>query len=214
MATITTKDKNLHFKVELPKTEQAKLVSQVVRAQLANLRRSTASTKTKGAVSGGGKKPWKQKGTGNARAGSSRSPIWVGGGVTFGPSTKLNWHKNIPSKYKSAAIKNTLAWAITQERANVFGEIKITSAKTKDAAAWIKQYQLKTPLMIVLKTADSATKRAFGNLKKIKLTTGNQINALDLVKSRSIAIEQSALADIFPLAKLTPKTKKVSLKTK
>jgi large subunit ribosomal protein L4 len=114
-------------------TPRYELLTEVVRAELSNLRQSNAHTKTKGEVSGGGKKPWRQKGTGRARHGSSRSPIWKGGGVTHGPRNTVNWHLKINKSARICAIKSFLADRLLEEAVYQISDSYDKTKKSVDA---------------------------------------------------------------------------------
>jgi len=114
------------------------LLSEVIRCEQMNLRAGTAHTKTRGEVSGGGKKPWKQKGTGRARHGSTRSPIWVGGGVTFGPRNTRNWHRKINKSARLSALKSILKDRLVGESVYLFPST-VDFSKTKDAVDLIEK---------------------------------------------------------------------------
>jgi large subunit ribosomal protein L4 len=152
------------------------LLADVIRAELSNLRTSNAHTKTKGEVSGGGKKPWKQKGTGRARHGSSRSPIWKGGGVTHGPSNEINWHLKINKSAKNCALKS-----IVQDRLLDESVYTISSefAKTKEAISQIQSFvetnntKVKA-IVVIYTTEEKAMVQGFTN------TEISMINVLQL----------------------------------
>ncbi len=177
------------------KVNKNMVVSRVVDAELSNLRRSKAKTKERGDVSGGGKKPWRQKGTGRARAGSSRSPIWRGGGVTFGPTGHENFQKSVNKKERALARK--IALESRKEQTVSVALSKIT--KTKEAAAIITKNKLEKPLLVLASDKIKAEEiknlqRFFRNIKDVKLTTENQASTLEILKARNILVFKEAAA--------------------
>src|SRR3972149_2410798 len=124
------------------------LLHQVVAMQLSNRRAGTAATKTKGFVRGGGKKPWKQKGTGRARVGSIRSPLWVGGGTIFGPRPR-DWSRTIPGKVKRKALFNALSSKVKENKLLVLDSISFPEVKTKLAADMLSRFNIKNALLVL-----------------------------------------------------------------
>jgi large subunit ribosomal protein L4 len=171
------------------------LIHKVYLAQLKNARKYTASTKTKSEVRGGGKKPWRQKGTGNARAGSSRSPLWVGGGVIFGPKPRLV-SKKINKKERKLAILSALylkkkQFLIVTE--NSFTEIK--DIKTKTIAAFLKNLGIKesSKTLVVLSESNKNLWLGARNLKNVEITTANSLNLKQLLKTNHIILSNEGL---------------------
>ena len=119
------------------------LLAEAVRVQLSNARIGTAHTKTKGEVRGGGRKPWKQKGTGRARAGSIRSPIWRGGGITFGPRSNRNWELKMNKKAKKQALFMTLSDKVKENRFIVVDKMELSAIKTKEMLGILKDFRSK-----------------------------------------------------------------------
>lgn len=194
------------------KVNKNMVVSRVVDAELSNLRRSRAKTKERGDVSGGGKKPFRQKGTGRARAGSSRSPIWRGGGVTFGPTGHENFQKSVNKKERALARK--IALESRKDQTISVTLLKIT--KTKEAAAIIAKNKLEKPLLVLASDKIKAEEiknlhRFFRNIKDVKLTTENQVSTLEILKARSILVfKETATKSAAPktAAKTVAKGKK------
>ena len=171
------------------------LIHRVYLTQLKNGRKYTASTKTKSEVRGGGRKPWKQKGTGNARAGSSRSPLWVGGGVTFGPKPRLVF-KKINKKERRLAILSALylkkkEFLFVDE--TLFSNTTIT--KTKEFLSVLKNLNLNTDakILVVLSIANKQLWLATRNLKNIDLTVATCLNIKQLLNTNHIVLSNSTL---------------------
>lgn len=188
------------------KLDKNTVVSRVVDAELSNLRRSKAKTKERGDVSGGGKKPFRQKGTGRARAGSSRSPIWRGGGVIFGPTGHENFQKAVNKKERTLAKK--IALESRKDQTVSVSLSKIT--KTKEAAAIITKNKLERPLLVLASDKIKAEEiknlqRFFRNIKDVKLTTENQASTLEILKARSILVFKEATVKVAA-PKTAPKT--------
>ncbi len=165
------------------------------KAYLANVRAGTAHTKTRGDVSGGGKKPWSQKGGGRARAGSITSPVFVGGGVAFGPRNNVNHTQKINKKQKKLALR----YALNEKAANgslfVVDKILVESGKTKDAAAMFAKLGQRDTLF-VSGMIDEKTFLAFRNIQKCYLIEPNELNAYLAAAYRSIVIEKDVLESI------------------
>ena len=171
------------------------LIHRVYLTQLKNGRKYTASTKTKSEVRGGGRKPWKQKGTGNARAGSSRSPLWVGGGVTFGPKPRIVF-KKINKKERRLAILSALYLKKKEflfVDPNLFTNSTIT--KTKQFLTVLKELNLNTEakILIVLPTPNKQLWLATRNLKNIDLTVATCLNIKQLLNTNHIVLSNSTL---------------------
>lgn len=163
-----------------------------VKSYQAALRSNTANTKTKGEVSGGGKKPWAQKGRGGARAGSRRSPVWVGGGAAFGPKSNKNYDLKVNKKQKKLALE----FALNEKAANnalfVVDSLMIESGKTKDAAKIIKTLGTRDAL-IVKELVDENTFLAFRNLQNCYIVEANELNAYLATAFYAVVIEKSVL---------------------
>ena len=178
-----------HFSVKPSST----LIHEVVVAQLANKRRSTAHTKTRGEVSGGGKKPWKQKGTGRARHGSIRSPLWKGGGVTFGPRNDRNYSVKINRKTKQKALFMILSDRLNHEKLIAVDQFNIETPKTKIFAEWMKNLPFGRKTMVVVSQSNPMLLRMVRNIQNVQLVTVNSLHVADLIKYPTIIFEQSAL---------------------
>ncbi|MGB5505686.1 MAG: 50S ribosomal protein L4 [Sulfurovum sp.] len=160
------------------------------KAYASGLRANTAQTKTRSDVRGGGKKPWAQKGGGRARAGSLRSPIFVGGGVAFGPSTNKNYDQKVNKKQKKLALYHALAEMAANERLFVVDNIEIASGKTKDALAFVNGLEQRD-VLVVKEMIDDKTFLAFRNLQNAYLVESNELNAYLAAAYHSIVIEKA-----------------------
>ena len=160
------------------------------KAYAAGLRANTAQTKNRSAVSGGGKKPWAQKGGGRARAGSLRSPVFVGGGVAFGPSTNKNYDQKVNKKQKKLALYHALAEMAANERLFIVDNIEIASGKTKDALAFVNGLEQRD-VLVVKEMIDDKTFLAFRNLQNAYLIESNELNAYLAAAYHSIVIEKA-----------------------
>ncbi|MBP9782249.1 MAG: 50S ribosomal protein L4 [Candidatus Pacebacteria bacterium] len=190
--------------LELPETIfgakwNADLVSQVLYSQASNRRAGTAHTKDRSEVSGGGKKPWNQKGSGRARHGSSRSPIWRHGGVTFGPRNDKNYKKTIPKAMKVAALFSMLSAKVAEGRVIFVDTIAENTGKTKNADAIMKNlssiegfktlcYKKPNNVYMTTKKGEEMSKRAFRNLPYMTLHNMDDLNPLDLANTRYLVI--------------------------
>ena len=160
------------------------------KAYASGLRANTAQTKNRSAVSGGGKKPWAQKGGGRARAGSLRSPIFVGGGVAFGPSTNKNYDQKVNKKQKKLALYHAIAEMAANEKVFVVDSIAVESGKTKDAMALVNGLEQRD-VLVVKEMIDDKTFLAFRNLQNAYLIEPNELNAYLAAAYHSIVIEKA-----------------------
>lgn len=175
------------------------LIHQVMVAQMANSRQVLAHTKDRSEVSGGGRKPWKQKGTGRARAGSSRSPIWIGGGVTFGPTKDRNFKKKINKKMNQQALMMALSDKAKGSALIILENLELPAKKTKGVAEILQKIEqniLKTDRrdwLIVNESVEENAKYAARNLSGVKIVNLENINLLDLLKHRNLLITEKAV---------------------
>ena len=174
-------------------------VKEVVVAHQANGRLGTHSTKTRGEVRGGGKKPWNQKGTGRARAGSSRSPLWSGGGVVFGPKPR-DYSKKINGKVKALAFSRALFDRATAGDVSVIETFVAKDAKTKAISAVIGRIAPKGKVLIVDAPFSTEANRAARNLARVTLQEAAKLNTLDLVTYSKIVVSSKALDTIISRA--------------
>jgi len=160
------------------------------KAYAAGLRANTAKAKTRSEVRGGGKKPWAQKGGGRARAGSLRSPIFVGGGVAFGPKNNRNYEQKVNKKQKKLALHRALADLASNEKLFVIENVTIESGKTKDAKTFVDNVGQRD-VLIVKELIDDKTFLAFRNLKNAYLVESNELNAYLAAAYHSVVIEKA-----------------------
>ena len=166
-----------------------------VKSYQAALRSNTARTKGKGDVNGGGKKPWAQKGRGGARAGSRRSPVWVGGGSAFGPKVAKNYEQKVNKKQKKLALEFALNEKAVNNALFVVNSLTIESGKTKDASAILKTLGARDAL-IVKELVDEKTLLAFRNIQNCYLVEANELNAYLATAFYAVVIEKSVLESI------------------
>lgn len=166
-----------------------------VKSYLASLRANTAHTKGRSEVSGGGKKPWKQKGRGGARAGSTRTNVWVGGAVAFGPKNERNYFQKVNKKQKRLALERALADKANKNALFVVDVLTIESGKTKDANAVIKKLGLRD-VLIIKDILDEKTFLACRNLSNCYTIDASEVNAYLISVFNAVIIERSALESI------------------
>jgi large subunit ribosomal protein L4 len=171
-------------------------VKEVVVAHRANARQGTRSTKTRGEVRGGGKKPWAQKGTGRARAGSNRSPLWVGGGVVFGPKPR-DFSKKINGKVKALAFNRALFDRATAGDIAVIEAFAPDATKTKAMNAVLVRIAPKGKVLLVDAPFSVQATRAARNLDRVTLQVASKLNTLDLVQYTKIVVSSQALEQII-----------------
>ena len=167
------------------------LLHQAVVMQLANRRAGSAATKTKGFVRGGGKKPWKQKGTGRARAGSIRSPIWVGGGTVFGP-TPRDYSYRMPRTARREALLSALSVKHRDGKLIVVDKFSLEAAKTKIMVQALAELKV-TSALIVIGGADATIERSARNLPKVKVLRVEGVNVYDLLRYDHLVLTEGAL---------------------
>ncbi len=167
-----------------------------VKAYLANQRAGTAHTKTRGEVSGGGKKPFRQKGLGRARQGSIRAPHFVGGGVAHGPRNERDWSQKLNKKQKRVALKYALNEKAENGKLFVVDSIKVESGKTKDAANYLKEFNQRDYL-IVVDEMDEKTFLAFRNIPNVYIITPEELNAYYASVFHSIIFDKNAFDKVI-----------------
>ena len=170
------------------------LVHQVVQSQMANRRQKIAKVKDRAEVRGGGRKPWQQKGTGRARHGSIRSPLWRGGGVTFGPRTEKVFTKKIPKKMRRKALFMILSAKTKEGTILILDNLKIEKPKTKVMAEIFKKLFLnKGTGLIILPQKDENTLKSIRNISKIKTILARDLNVLDLLSYKYLIMPKESI---------------------
>ena len=170
------------------------LVHQAVLSQLANDRQGTQKAKTRSEVSGGGRKPWRQKGTGHARQGSTRAPQWTGGGVVFAPVPR-DYSFKMNKKEKRAALKSVLTDRVNENKFIVVDDIKFEAPKTKDFVKMMNNLNVSKAL-VVLKDNDVNTVMSAKNIPTVKTALTNTINVYDILKYDTVVVEKAAVETI------------------
>lgn len=161
----------------------------------ANQRRGTASTKTRSMVRGGGRKPWRQKGTGRARAGSTRSPLWRSGGITFGPQPR-DYGYNMPKKAKRSALKSALALKLSEKQLLILEKLDFQEPKTKEGAKLLEA--LKLPSALIVDQSDNRNLMlSLRNLPKVKVVDYNQVNVYDILCYQGLVFSQRAFDSLM-----------------
>ncbi len=162
-------------------------------AYLANGRENLAVTKTRGLVRGGGKKPWRQKGTGGARFGSSRNPIWRGGGIVFGPTGQENYSHKLPLAQKRQAIRQALSMASNEDKLKVIETFECKDGKVKETLSLLKKVEAKGSVLIVVSVKDALVERATNNIPNIKAVDAKYLNVFDILNADTIIISKKSL---------------------
>lgn len=170
------------------------LIHDVVVMQLNNRRRGTASAKTRGEVRGGGRKPWKQKGTGRARSGSTTSPVWVGGGTVFGPKPK-EYHMSVPKKVRRAALRSALTVRNGGAALKVVDSLDLGSISTKNFAGIMKVLSLTKPLVVV-PAKDEVLEKSARNIPFAKVLRVEGLNVYDVMRHDQLMVTVDALKKI------------------
>jgi len=172
------------------------VMHQAVVRQLANQRQGTAATKTRGMVRGGGRKPWRQKGTGRARAGSIRSPLWVGGGTVFGPQPR-SYAFSMPRKARRLAIKSALSAKVQAGELLVMEDIAAKEPKTKTMVAMLGNLKLAgDKALIIMAEADENVEKSVRNLPGVKSITSGGLNVYDILYHDKVLITKDAVSKI------------------
>lgn len=182
---------NLNPDVFDGKVNEAVVYQAVVMYQ-ANKRKGTASTKTQGEVSGGGRKPWKQKGTGRARVGSIRSPLWRGGGVIFGPYPR-DYSYSIPKKIQRLALKSSLNSKLKDNALLVIDEIKVDKPKTKEFVSFLASFKVTDKSLVVLDSLDSNIDRSSRNIPIVTTKRFQDVNTYDILNHKKLILTKKSL---------------------
>lgn len=186
--------------------ENPVLFAQVVTTALANRRNPIANTKTRGEVSGGGRKPFKQKGTGNARAGSTRSPLWIGGGITFGPTNARNFKKRIPSKITKYALKMVLSEKIANKKFIIIENFNLPKISTKQVYDIFDKLPIEEgKILVILPELNANAELSLANISYAKVIKAENINVLDISKYDYIVTTLAALEKMMQNLRLSDK---------
>lgn len=173
--------------------ENHELVKSAYVAYLANGRGNLAVTMTRGLIRGGGKKPWKQKGTGRARFGSSRNPIWRGGGIVFGPTGSENYSHKLNVSAKRRAICQSLSLAFDSKKIIIIESLKFANSKTAEAVSFLHKIGVKGNCLIVVDSKSDDVVRSTNNIPKVKVVQARYINVFDVMNADFIVITKPSL---------------------
>lgn len=169
------------------------LIKHAYVAYLSNRRNANATVKTRGLVRGGGRKPWRQKGTGRARFGSSRNPIWRGGGIVFGPTGNENYTKKMSTAAKQQAIRQALSLAASADKIAVIEAFSVTTGKTADAVKLLQKLNADRNVLVVVDHKSAETVRALQNIPYVHLVTASYLNVYDVTNADTIIITKPSL---------------------
>ena len=176
-------------------TPNESVVHDVVKNHLANKRQGTQSALTRAEVSGGGRKPWRQKGTGRARQGSTRAPQWTHGGIVFAPKPR-DYSYTLNKKVRRLALKSALSDKAAQQNIVVIDAIQVDAPKTKDFAAFLKAVNVTGKALVVTAEADANVVKSGRNIPGCQVTFANLINVYDIVNAKQLVLDKAALAKI------------------
>ena len=183
------------------------VIHQYVRAYLANQRQGTAKRKSRSEVRGGGAKPWRQKGTGRARAGSNTSPIWVGGGIVFGPRPR-DYNYKLPRKIKHLAIKSIFTIKNREDRIKIVEDFKVESGKTKDLVKILQNFVPNESTVLILPDEDSLLRRAGSNIPWLKFLAYNRLRAHDMFYGKNLLLLETAAKKVNEMYSKVARTRK------
>lgn len=172
------------------------VIYDAIRLATASLRQGTHSVKTRAEVSGGGRKPWRQKGTGNARQGSTRSPQWRHGGIVFGPTTERNYNIKMNKKERRLALKSALSYKVIDSELTVLDNLKLDNAKTKEMLSVMKNLKLEKSALFVVDELTDEVILASRNVKGVKVILPNEINVLDVTSYHNMIVTEGAVKAI------------------
>ena len=175
--------------------EHKQAMFNAVQVEQANSRQATAKTKVRHEVSGGGKKPWRQKGTGRARAGSSRSPIWVGGGTVFAPVGTQNFTLSQNKKEHQLALRSALSLKTPKDLV-VVDEIKFTTMKTKEFVKMLEALKVDTKVLVVVSELDEEIARTVRNVCYARVVTSDNVSVYDLLNADKLVMSKAAVKDV------------------
>jgi large subunit ribosomal protein L4 len=195
--TILTADGKAGATLELADTLFAapvneSLIHQAVIRQLAGRRIGSADTQTRGEVAGGGKKPWRQKGTGRARQGSKSAPQWAGGGVVFGPHPR-SYEQKMPSKMRRSALRGVLSAKQAEGAVRVVEAVDLDEGRTKAMLARLSGWKAEGKVLLVLPERDPSVERSCRNLQEVRVILADSLNVIDLLEADTVVFTQAAL---------------------
>jgi large subunit ribosomal protein L4 len=171
------------------------VLHQVVKAQLANKRQGTQSAKTRSEVRGGGRKPWRQKGTGRARAGTIRSPLWTGGGVVFAPKPR-DYRQVVPKKVRRLAMKSALSSKVADKEIVVLDQLVMDAPKTKEMVAILNNIDAGKKVLLVLPEKNENVERSAKNIPNVKSILVNTLNVYDILKYDKLVLTKDAVSRV------------------
>ncbi|MBM2809385.1 MAG: ribosomal protein L4/L1e [Chloroflexi bacterium] len=175
------------------------VLHQAVVAHLANMRQGTSETKTRGRVAGGGRKPWRQKGTGRARQGSTRAPHWRGGGVVFGPHPR-SYHQRLPRKMRRLALRSALSDKVASGAVMVVDSFTLAAPRTKDLLGVLKVLGVAdVDAILVLSSVDDSMRKASGNLANVHVALPNGLSLLDVLQAGAVVFARDAVEPVTKL---------------
>ncbi len=189
-ATTATKLDKTIFGVEIKNHD---LLQQAYLSYLARARSAGATAKTRGEVRGGGRKPWRQKGTGRARFGSSRNPIWRGGGIAFGPTGHENYRLNMSTQSKRQALRQALSLAATDDKIKILETFESKEGKVKPTVNLLRKLEANGSTLLVVSLKDELVERATRNIPKLIVTTASYLNVYDVLNADTIIMSQKSL---------------------
>ena len=177
------------------------VIHQAVLLYQASLRQGNASTKERGSVSGGGKKPWRQKGTGRARAGSTRSPLWKKGGIIFGPHPR-DFSYSVPKKIKKIALKECLSAKYQDKSLFCVTDLKQSFNKTKEFVKVLKTLSLNGKVLAILDGSDASIQRVARNIASLNVTRSQDVNAFDVMQNSKVLVSKTAIINLIERLKI------------
>lgn len=172
------------------------VIYDAIRVATANARQGTHSVKSRAEVSGGGRKPWRQKGTGRARQGSTRAPHWIHGGVAFGPQTEKNYTLKMNRKERKLALKSALSYKVLDNELIVLDELKLESAKTKEIKEILTNLKVERNILVVVDELDDNLILAARNLENVLLLQADEINTMDIVSAHVLIATEAAIKSV------------------
>jgi len=190
------KVKDLEFPKAFDVEVSPRAVTLYINYLRAALRDPIANSKDRSEVSGGGRKPWKQKGTGRARHGSTRSPLWVGGGVTFGPSNEQNFKLRINKTFKRKVIMASIAQLFRDKKAILVDSLSIEEPKTKTAVEILENIKSEGKICLIFNREDNNAEISFRNIAGVNLSMPEKLNMIKLMSSDSLVISESSLSQL------------------